>query len=683
GHRQPAGLPERAEGVDPARSGRPDAAGRAVPGRARRLASRGALAVRGAGQRAVGAGHHRQAARALRGGDPVDALRRLDRAAVAGDRRRAAHGRGRAVRAGRDRAAGDRRGRRVGTVRLPVPGVRGPGAAAAQARPAPAHGAVAAAAAGGAPAPGRQRLRLVPDRAGDHAGVPAGRLRRARAGRDHVRPAVADGPRGRGRDPAAVALRPVAAVRLRRHVPVRGRRAAGRAPGAGAVAGHRAAGRAARPGRAARAARRRRGGRGRGAAAAAVRRPPGLLGGLHRRPAPAAGRPDHGRGAGPGCDAGLAGRAGGGPAGDPGTHRRRGALDRDRGRRPGAGRARRAAPHRGAGGVHRAGARPARRPRRPLRAHPRSVPRCRLCRPAGAGSRSGGGDAGAAGVDRPGGGRRVPARQGVGSQARGADGLLRVVEQLAGAVVPASALETTVLPSRVADYSPALLDELTAAGEVTWTGAGALPGGDGWLALAPTEVADLLLPAADPVEPTDLQSAVLEALAGDQALFFRTLSDRVGSTDDPALVAALWELVWAGLLTNDTLAPLRSLLGTTGRAGPVRRRSAPRSRYGRVGRPAMPSRTGPPTAAGRWSRVPEREGDPTRRAHAQAEVLLDRHGVLTRGAVMAERVPGGFAAVYPVLRAAEESGRTRRGYFVESLGAAQFASPGAVDRLRS
>jgi ATP-dependent Lhr-like helicase len=97
----------------------------------------------------------------------------------------------------------------------------------------------------------------------------------------------------------------------------------------------------------------------------------------------------------------------------------------------------------------------------------------------------------------------------------------------------------------------------------------------------------------------------------------------------------------------------------------------------------MPSRAGPPTAAGRWSRVPAREEDPTRRAHAQAEALLDRHGVLTRGAVMAERVPGGFAAVYPVLRAAEESGRTRRGYFVESLGAAQFASPGAVDRLRS
>jgi ATP-dependent Lhr-like helicase len=97
----------------------------------------------------------------------------------------------------------------------------------------------------------------------------------------------------------------------------------------------------------------------------------------------------------------------------------------------------------------------------------------------------------------------------------------------------------------------------------------------------------------------------------------------------------------------------------------------------------MPSRAGPPTTVGRWSRLPAREPDPTRQAHALAEVLLDRHGVLTRGAAAAERVPGGFAAVYPVLRAAEEAGRCRRGYFVEGLGAAQFASPGAVDRLRT
>ncbi|MDP9239920.1 MAG: DEAD/DEAH box helicase, partial [Actinomycetota bacterium] len=93
--------------------------------------------------------------------------------------------------------------------------------------------------------------------------------------------------------------------------------------------------------------------------------------------------------------------------------------------------------------------------------------------------------------------------------------------------------------------------------------------------------------------------------------------------------------------------------------------------------------TGPPLAAGRWWRLPDRTTDPTRRAHAAAEALLDRHGVVTRGAVAAERVPGGFAGVYPILKAYEEAGRTRRGYFVESLGGAQFAVPGAVDHLRS
>src|SRR3712207_932593 len=96
----------------------------------------------------------------------------------------------------------------------------------------------------------------------------------------------------------------------------------------------------------------------------------------------------------------------------------------------------------------------------------------------------------------------------------------------------------------------------------------------------------------------------------------------------------------------------------------------------------MPSRTGPPTVAGRWSRLPDREANPTKRTTARAEALLERHGVLTRGAVMAEQVPGGFSAVYPVLRAFEENGRARRGYFVETLGAAQFGTPGSVDRLR-
>ena len=279
--------------------------------------------------------------------------------------------------------------------------------------------------------------------------------------------------------------------------------------------------------------------------------------------------------------------------------------------------------------------------------------------------------------------RFLPQWQGIGgsSAGRGLDGLLRAVEQLQGCAVPASALETLVLPTRVADYSPALLDELTASGEVVWAGAGSLPGNDGWVSLHLADTADLLLAPSGEVTLTPLHEQVLDALDGDQALFFRSLSDRTGSTDDAALVAAVWDLVWAGRLTNDTLSPLRALLGTgrtthAGRRGAVRQRS-------RYGRPVMPMRTGPATAAGRWSRLPEREADATRRTHALAEALLDRHGVVTRGAVMAERAPGGFAAVYGVLKAFEEAGRVRRGYFVEGLGAAQFAAPGAVDRMRA
>ncbi len=294
--------------------------------------------------------------------------------------------------------------------------------------------------------------------------------------------------------------------------------------------------------------------------------------------------------------------------------------------------------------------------------------------------------------------RFLPTWQGVGtglrSRLRGVDGVLRAVEQLAGAVVPASALEPLVLASRVEGYSPAMLDELTAAGEVVWAGHGSLPGDDGWVSVHPADLAPMTLP--DPAESevvadTELHRAVLEALAGGGAFFFRALADAVGSTDDVALASALWDLVWAGRVTNDTLAPLRNRLGG-GRAAHRTKRAAPRSRYARYGgarRPGaglrgaeLPPRGGPPSAAGRWSLLPELETDATVRAHAGAEVLLDRHGVLTRGAVAAERVPGGFAAVYRVLAAFEEAGRARRGYFVEGLGASQFAGGGAVDRLR-
>ncbi|MFE7869932.1 DEAD/DEAH box helicase [Micromonospora humida] len=276
----------------------------------------------------------------------------------------------------------------------------------------------------------------------------------------------------------------------------------------------------------------------------------------------------------------------------------------------------------------------------------------------------------------------LPRWQQIGSSARGVEAVAAAVEQLQGTAVPASAWERLVLPARVADYSPAQLDELCAGGEVVWAGSGAISGGDGWITLAYADVAPLLLPPPDDgFAGTPLHDAVLDALADGQALFFRSLADRVGSTDDAALSAAIWDLVWAGRLTNDTLAPLRAALGAGGahRSRPA----APRTRYRRPGRVALPSRGGPPTVAGRWSRLPERDTDPTRRAAALADLLLDRHGVVTRGAVVAEQVVGGFAAVYPVLAALEERGAARRGYFVEGLGAAQFAVPGAVDRLRA
>jgi ATP-dependent Lhr-like helicase len=287
-------------------------------------------------------------------------------------------------------------------------------------------------------------------------------------------------------------------------------------------------------------------------------------------------------------------------------------------------------------------------------------------------------------------GRFLPGWHGVSRRLRSAptvDDVLSVVEQLAGAPLPASGLESLILPSRLPGYYPALLDELTATGEVIWAGCGALAGGDGWIALAPTDVADLVLPDLEETAPDSvLHSAVLGALEGG-ALFFRQLTDRVTSSvadpvDDPAVVAALWDLVWAGLVTNDTLAPLRALVSGRGAAHKARRPS-PRGRYARLGRAQMPSRTGPPTVSGRWSLVPSRAADPTRRAHARAEVFLERHGVLTRGALDTERVSGGFSGVYRVLRAMEDSGQVVRGYVVEGLGAAQFAARGAVDQLRA
>jgi ATP-dependent Lhr-like helicase len=295
--------------------------------------------------------------------------------------------------------------------------------------------------------------------------------------------------------------------------------------------------------------------------------------------------------------------------------------------------------------------------------------------------------------------RFLPEWQGVGGglRSRGVDGLARVIEQLAGAAIPASALETLVLPARVVDYSPAQLDELTSAGEVLWAGTGTLAGNDGWVTLVPAEAAAQLLPPPTDLELSPLHKAILTALGDDQALFFRALADRLkmepdqeerSPRSDSDIASAIWDLVFAGWLTNDTMAPVRARLAG-GRTAHAHTRATPRPRHSRFSRPAArvaatsAARGGLPNLPGRWSRLPERTIEDTQRALLHTEVLLDRYGILTRGEVAAEGVPGGFSAVYPVLRQGEDAGRYRRGYFIEGLGAAQFGLTGAIDRLRA
>ncbi len=281
--------------------------------------------------------------------------------------------------------------------------------------------------------------------------------------------------------------------------------------------------------------------------------------------------------------------------------------------------------------------------------------------------------------------RFVPVWQHVGGTLRGVDGVASVIEQLEGARIPASAWESLILPARIKDYQPGMLDELSNAGEVLWAGAGTLAGNDGWVSLHLTETAELTLPPPLPVETTPLQREVLATLAGGGGYFFRQLADAVGSQDDAELVTALWDLVWSGLVNNDTFGPVRSLLAG-GHTAHKNTRAVPRARLhgGRaMPRPTLPSRGGPPTVSGRWSIMPLGDASPTRRAHALGETLLERYGLVTRGPVMAENVTGGFALVYRTLTGFEEMGRCRRGYFVEGLGAAQFATGGTIDRLRS
>ncbi|MDV3126979.1 ATP-dependent helicase [Mycobacterium sp. 21AC1] len=279
-------------------------------------------------------------------------------------------------------------------------------------------------------------------------------------------------------------------------------------------------------------------------------------------------------------------------------------------------------------------------------------------------------------------GRFLPAWQHVGAKhSTGIDGLAAVIEQLAGVPMPASAIESLVFGQRVADYQPAMLDELLASGEVTWSGAGQIGGTDGWIVFHQADSAPLTLAAPTEIEFTDTHRAIMETLGHGGAYFFRQLAD---SPSEAGLKEALWELIWAGWVTGDTFAPVRAVLSGPRRSGTTAHRMRQRpprlSRYS-VARPT--ARATDPSVSGRWSALPGAEPDSTVRGHFQAELLLGRHGVLTKGAVGAEGVPGGFATLYKVLSAFEDAGRCQRGYFVESLGGAQFAAASTVDRLRS
>jgi ATP-dependent Lhr-like helicase len=282
-------------------------------------------------------------------------------------------------------------------------------------------------------------------------------------------------------------------------------------------------------------------------------------------------------------------------------------------------------------------------------------------------------------------GRFLPAWQQVGStHSAGVDGLAAVMDQLAGVPIPASAVEPLVLSQRIRDYQPSMLDELLTSGEVTWSGVGQIGGGDGWIAFHHADSAPMTLAAPTEIDFSETHRAIMDTLAGGGAYFFRQL----GENPTDGVKEALWELIWAGWVTGDTFAPVRAMLsgtrrGTGRRGAPAHRQRQRPPRLSSYSVAHAQTRATDPTVAGRWSALPTPEPDSTVRAHFQAELLLNRYGVLTKGAVAAEQIPGGFAMLYKVLTAFEDAGRCQRGYFVESLGGAQFAVASTVDRLRS
>jgi ATP-dependent Lhr-like helicase len=284
-------------------------------------------------------------------------------------------------------------------------------------------------------------------------------------------------------------------------------------------------------------------------------------------------------------------------------------------------------------------------------------------------------------------GRLATLWQGVARRRQGTDALLDVIEQLQGAPIAASILETEILPARLDGYDSADLDAIAAAGEVVWAGVEPLGDRDGRIALYLADNASRLLPVRlEPdatkgagsvqLQPDVREAAILNHLHDHGASFFGPLHDAAGGGYPAETVNALWTLAWQGVITNDTFQALRAFTQTR---APRRRQRKP------VAQAFRSRRSAPPSAEGRWVLVerPFQGRGTTAWAAAWAQQLLARHGVLTREAVASEGASGGFGVVYPVLKAMEEAGKIRRGYFVAGLGATQFALAGALDLLRS
>jgi ATP-dependent Lhr-like helicase len=283
--------------------------------------------------------------------------------------------------------------------------------------------------------------------------------------------------------------------------------------------------------------------------------------------------------------------------------------------------------------------------------------------------------------------RFLPAWQNVdrhSASGAGVDRLREALVPLQGLALPAEVWERDVLPRRLGAYSPTWMDQLCSSGELVWLGAGALGRHSGRVALYFRE--DLPVLGPPPLKgavPESEQHAAVRARLAAGACFFTDLLVDV-ELQAQELQESLWDLAWAGEVTNDAFSPLRAPRLTLARA--QRALTASRRSSRAAGRFAGRRRAGAtPPVQGRWSLTTplfREDIDPAARRRALAELLLERYGILTREQVLAEGIPGGFSAIYPELSQLETLGVARRGYFIEGLGGAQFALAGAVERLR-